>query len=96
MRFVDAGATVWPMIARLRGLASLPTPRPTLGDALLAAIVLLVTIGGMLTFAEAGLGTRRPDMLVYGVLGWLIVRVLFPLLTRPATRSTSTYDRYRS
>ena len=35
-------------------------------------------------------------MLVYGVLGWLIVRVLFPLLTRPATRSTSTYDRYRS
>jgi len=68
MRFVDAGATVWPMIARLRGLASLPTPRPTLGDVLLAAIVLLVTIGGMLTFAEAGLGTRRPDMLVYCVL----------------------------
>ena len=35
-------------------------------------------------------------MLVYGLLGWAIVSVLLPLFDRPATLSTSTYDRYRS
>lgn len=35
-------------------------------------------------------------MLVYALLGWAIVRFVLPLFERPATRSTSTYDRYRS
>ena len=35
-------------------------------------------------------------MLVYALLGWVILRVLLPLFDRPTTRSTSTYDRYRS
>jgi hypothetical protein len=35
-------------------------------------------------------------MLVYAALGWLIVSVMLPLFDRPTTRSTSTYDRYRS
>ncbi len=35
-------------------------------------------------------------MLVYALLGWVLVRAIWPLFDRPTTRSTSTYDRYRS
>ena len=35
-------------------------------------------------------------MLVYGLMGWLILRVIWPLFDRPTTRSTSTYDRFDS
>jgi len=35
-------------------------------------------------------------MLLYGLLGWAIVRVVLPLFARPTTSSTSTYDRHRS
>ena len=35
-------------------------------------------------------------MLAYALLGWVIVRRILPLFDRPTTRSTSTYDRYRS
>ncbi len=35
-------------------------------------------------------------MLIYALLGWAIVHVVLPLFERPATRSTSTYDRSRS
>jgi len=35
-------------------------------------------------------------MLLYGLLGWGIVRVILPLFSRPTTSSTSTYDRHRS
>ena len=33
-------------------------------------------------------------MLVYALLGWLIMRVISQFFFPPATRSTSTYDRY--
>jgi hypothetical protein len=32
-------------------------------------------------------------MLFYGLVGWLIVRVIIPLFDRPTTTGTSTYDR---
>ncbi|MDP2744087.1 MAG: hypothetical protein Q8P00_03360 [Dehalococcoidia bacterium] len=35
-------------------------------------------------------------MLVYALVGWAIVRMILPLFDKPATRSTSTYDRSRS
>jgi hypothetical protein len=35
-------------------------------------------------------------MLFYGVVGWLIVRVILPLFDRPTMSSTSTYDRFDS
>jgi YggT family protein len=35
-------------------------------------------------------------MVLYGLLGWLIVRAILPLFDRATTGGTSTYDRHRS
>jgi YggT family protein len=34
-------------------------------------------------------------MVVYGLLGWLVVRALLPLFDRPTTSSKSIYDHFR-
>lgn len=49
--------------------------------------------------ASGGMVLEVPSiiaMLFYGLVGWLIVRVVWPLFERPTTRSTSTYDRFDS
>lgn len=52
--------------------------------------------------ASGGMVLEIPSllaMLVYLLLGWVIVRiarVLWPVFSRSTTRSSSTYDRYRS
>ena len=35
-------------------------------------------------------------MLLYGLAGWLILLVVWPLVERPTTTGTSTFDRHRS
>ncbi len=49
--------------------------------------------------ASGGMVLEIPSlvaMLVYGLLGWMIISVFLPLFSRPTTRSTSTYDHYRT
>lgn len=47
--------------------------------------------------ASGGMVLEIPSLVAmafYGVVGWLILRVIWPLFQRPATRSSSTYDRF--
>ena len=49
--------------------------------------------------ASGGMVLEVPSLVAmafYGAVGWLILRVIWPLFDRPTTSSTSMYDRYRS
>lgn len=52
--------------------------------------------------ASGGMALEIPSiiaMIVYALLGWIIVRaarILWPMFSRSATSSTSTFDRYRN
>lgn len=64
-----------------------------------AALFLAPFFGLVGSPASGGMVLEVPSliaMLFYGIVGWLILRVIWPLLERPTTRSTSTYDRFNS
>ncbi|MHB1132490.1 MAG: hypothetical protein ACYC4L_08905 [Chloroflexota bacterium] len=64
-----------------------------------AALFLAPFFGLVGSPASGGMVLEVPSliaMLFYGVVGWLILRVIWPLFDRPTTTSTSTYDRFNS
>jgi len=64
-----------------------------------AALFLAPFFGLVGSPAAGGMVLEVPSviaMLFYGVVGWLLLRVIWPLFDRPTTSSTSTYDRYQS
>ncbi|MHB1417058.1 MAG: hypothetical protein ACYC1C_17560 [Chloroflexota bacterium] len=62
-----------------------------------AALFLAPFFGLVGSPASGGMILEVPSVIAmafYGVLGWLILRIIWPLFERPTTTSTSTYDRY--
>jgi hypothetical protein len=62
-----------------------------------AALFLAPFFGLVGSPAAGGMILEVPSvvaMLFYALVGWLLIRVVWPLFERPTTTSTSTYDRY--